>query len=54
MFWERGGEAITGSDDHHYQLGGGLFVTAQGQWNAYAEIVPLGERALRVGASLAF
>ncbi len=54
VFWERGGEAITGSDDHHYQLGGGLLVTAQGQWNAYAEIVPLGERALRVGASLAF
>jgi hypothetical protein len=54
VFWERGGEEITGSDDYHYQLGGGLLVTAQGSWNAFAEVVPLGERALRVGASVAF
>ncbi|MBW2458412.1 MAG: hypothetical protein JRI68_28175 [Deltaproteobacteria bacterium] len=54
IFWERGGEDITGSDDHHFQLGGGLLATAEGRWNAYAEVIPLGERALRFGASLAF
>lgn len=54
IFWERGGEDVTGSDDYHFQLGGGLLVTAEGIWSAFAEIVPLGERALRFGASFAF
>ncbi len=47
-------QEITGSDDYHYQLGGGLLVTAQGKWNVYAEVIPLGERAARIGASLSF
>ncbi len=54
IFWRRGGEDITGQDDDHFQLGGGLLATAEGRGNACAEIIPLGERALRLGASMAF
>ncbi|MBW2525199.1 MAG: hypothetical protein JRI23_13530 [Deltaproteobacteria bacterium] len=54
VFWERGGEEITGSDDHHFQLGAGLLATAAGRVSAFAEIVPLGERSASFGASVAF
>lgn len=54
IFWERNGEELTGSDDNHYQLGGGLLVSAFGRVNAYTEIIPLGETAISVGASVSF
>jgi hypothetical protein len=54
VFWERGGEDITGSDDYHFQLGAGLLATAAGRVSAFAEIVPLGERSATFGANVAF
>lgn len=54
VFWERGGEDVTGTDDYHFQLGAGLLVSAHGRVNAYAEIIPLGERSASFGASVSF
>lgn len=54
VFWQRGGEEITGSDDYHFQLGAGLLATASGRVSAFAEIVPLGERSATFGASVLF
>jgi hypothetical protein len=54
VFWSYAGEAVTGTDTHHYQLGAGLGVRLSRQLNAFAEGIPLGEQALSAGVGLAF
>ncbi len=53
IFWTRDGADVVGSDKFHYQLGAGLLVTA-GWFDAYLELVPLGERAAIFGAGTTF
>jgi hypothetical protein len=53
VFWEHGGQDVTGGDRYHFQLGAGLLVTT-GQFDTFLEIIPLGERALSFGAAIAF
>jgi len=45
---------VTGTDTHHFQIGAGLAVNLGRSWNAFAEGVPLGERALSAGVGVAF
>jgi hypothetical protein len=54
IFWHYQGEAVTGTDTHHYQLGAGLAVRVSKALNLFAEGIPLGEQALAVGLGLAF
>jgi hypothetical protein len=53
IFWKLAGADVTGSDRYHFQLGGGALVTA-GVFDAFVEVVPLGERAATVGAAVSF
>jgi hypothetical protein len=53
VFWRYQGEAVTGTDTHHYQLGAGLALRPK-NLNAFVEGVPLGELALSLGGGLAF
>ncbi len=53
IFWHYEGQAVTGTDTHHYQLGGGLAVRVSKAFNLFAEGIPLGEQAVAVGVGLA-
>jgi hypothetical protein len=53
IFWRYQGEAVTGTDVHHYQLGAGLAVRISKALNVFAEGIPLGEQAVAVGVGLA-
>jgi len=53
VLWHYDGEAVTGTDTHHYQLGAGLAVRLAKALNIFAEGVPLGEQAIAVGVGLA-
>jgi hypothetical protein len=53
IFWRYKGEAVTGTDIHHYQLGAGLAVRVKQAVNLFAEGVPLGEQAVALGIGLA-
>jgi hypothetical protein len=53
IFWHYNGEAVIGTDSHHYQLGAGLALRVSKAFNVFAEGVPLGERAVVVGVGLA-
>ena len=52
VFWSIAGASATGTDAYHYQVGGGVSVRL-GRVDLVAEGVPLGERAVVVGAGLA-
>lgn len=52
IFWRYEGEAVMGTDTHHYQVGAGLAVRVSKAFNLFAEGVPLGERAVAVGVGL--
>ncbi len=52
VLWSIAGASATGTDAYHYQLGGGVSVRL-GRVDLVAEGVPLGERAVVVGAGLA-
>jgi len=54
VFWKRHGESITGTDKYHVELGVGLLATAGGRMGAFFELIPLGERSVSLGASVAF
>jgi hypothetical protein len=54
VFWQYQGKDVTGTDIHHYQLGLGLAVGLPAGLSLFAEGVPLGERALSGGLSVAF
>ena len=54
VFWHYQERAVTGSDTHHYQLGAGMALRLSKSFNAFAEGVPLGERAVSLGVGVAF
>ncbi|HEU4577392.1 MAG TPA: hypothetical protein VFS67_03985 [Polyangiaceae bacterium] len=54
VFWKHGGESVSGTDTHHFQLGAGLALRVGARGNLFVEAVPLGETALSAGAGLAF
>jgi hypothetical protein len=54
IFWRYRGSAVTGTDTHHYQLGAGILLHAGRRLDVFAEAIPLGERSLSAGASVAF
>jgi hypothetical protein len=51
--WSLDGQDLTGGDKYHFQVGGGLLVTA-GVVDAFFELIPLGERAAVFGGAVAF
>lgn len=53
VYWRASGESVTGTDRHHYQLGLGT-AYALGPAHLFVEGIPLGERAVTVGAGSAF
>lgn len=54
VYWKYAGEAVTGTDIHHYQLGLGVALNLPARLALFAEGVPLGERAISGGLSLSF
>jgi hypothetical protein len=54
VFWRHAGDAVTGTDTHHFQVGGGLALRIARTWSVFAEGVPLGERALAAGVATVF
>jgi hypothetical protein len=54
IFWRHQGQAVSGTDTHHYQLGAGAAVRLTKSLNLFAEGIPLGERAFSFGLGLAF
>lgn len=53
IFWHYEGQAVTGTDTHHYQLGAGLAVSVTKTLNFFAEGLPLGEQTVALGVGLA-
>lgn len=53
IFWTRGDADVVGTDKFKYQFGGGLLATAR-YFDAYFELVPLGERAAVFGGAVTF
>lgn len=51
VFWRYGGDDITGTDQHHYQLGVGANVLLPSGFSALADLSVLGERSLSIGVS---
>jgi hypothetical protein len=52
VFWRYAGEAVTGTDAYHYQVGAGFALALPQHWSLFAEGSPLGERAVAVGISV--
>jgi hypothetical protein len=52
--WTLGGQSISGTDQHHYQLGAGAGFDLPGHFDANIEVVPLGEQGLVFGAGYRF
>ncbi|MEO6601281.1 MAG: hypothetical protein ABIQ16_15495 [Polyangiaceae bacterium] len=53
VYWRYQGEAVTGTDTHHYQVGAGAGLSVAKAVNLFVEGIPLGERALSFGVGLA-
>ena len=53
VYWRYLGNAVTGTDTHHYQVGAGAALRVSKIVNVFLEGIPLGERALSLGASAA-
>ncbi len=54
VYWRYQGESVTGTDTHHYQVGAGLGLRLTKSLSLFVEGVPLGERAVSLGAGFAF
>jgi hypothetical protein len=54
VYWEYQGASVTGTDTHHYQVGGGLAVLIARTVDAFVEGVPLGEQGVSAGAGVIF
>jgi hypothetical protein len=54
VYWKYQGHSVNGTDTHHYQIGLGLGVAISRRIGAFAEGIPLGERALSAGLATAF
>ncbi len=50
--WALDGQDITGTDQHHYQLGAGMTVALPKNSSVLVDVSLLGERSLSVGVSL--
>ena len=53
VYWHYLGEAVTGTDAHHYQVGAGAGLKISKVIDLFVEGIPVGERALSLGASAA-
>ena len=53
VYWRYQGAAVTGTDDHHWQVGAGLSLRI-GSVDVFAEGVPLGEQGVTAGAGFSF
>jgi hypothetical protein len=53
VVWKGGLLDTRGTDKYHFQVGGGMLVTA-GWLDAYFEVIPLGERAATFGVATSF
>ncbi|HEY3594939.1 MAG TPA: hypothetical protein VGL13_13740, partial [Polyangiaceae bacterium] len=49
VYWHYQGQAVTGTDVSHYQVGAGLALAVARRMEVFAEGVPLGERAVALG-----
>ncbi len=54
VYWRYLGTAVTGTDDHHWQVGAGVSVVVARRVDLFAEGVPLGERGVTAGLGVAF
>jgi len=54
VFWEYQGVSQTGTDVHHFQIGGGLLLRLARVVDIFAEAVPLGEQSISAGAGFVF
>ena len=52
IFWRYAGEAVTGTDAYHYQVGLGTAVHIHHRFNLFAEGIPLGEKAVAAGITM--
>ena len=51
IFWRYAGQAVTGTDAYHYQVGLGIALHIGPHFNVFAEGIPLGEKALAAGVT---
>ncbi|MEZ4294200.1 MAG: hypothetical protein R3B70_04420 [Polyangiaceae bacterium] len=51
VFWEHEGESETGGDKYHFQIGAGMVLALPRRFDAFVEVVPVGERAAALGLS---
>ena len=54
VYWTLDGASVTGSDQHHFAIGGGASVRLPGGVDLLAEGMALGERSVNVGVGLSF
>jgi len=54
VVWNYLGNTEIGSDLYHFQLGGGLVTALPHGFDVFVEGVPLGERAVTLGAGKTF
>ena len=54
VYWQLGGQSLTGTDAHHYQLGAGVALSLPAHVDVAVEAVPLGEQAVVLGVGYAF
>ena len=52
--WKDHGEDRVGGDKYHFLIGAGLLVALPGRFDAFAEVVPVGERAATLGLGYSF
>jgi hypothetical protein len=52
--WHVGGQSMTGTDSHHYQLGAGIALDLPAYFDLSVEAAPLGEQGLAAGLGYRF
>jgi hypothetical protein len=53
VYWHYLGNAVTGTDTHHYQIGAGAGLRVSRLVSVLVEGIPIGERALSLGVGVA-
>jgi hypothetical protein len=54
VYWRFQGSPVVGTDDHHWQVGGGASLSLGSRFDVFAEGVPLGEQGVSAGAGYSF
>ena len=54
VIWKLAGETRTGTDLHHFQIAAGMVSSLPRGVDLFAEIAPLGERAVTLGGGVGF